>query len=403
MNSANLQIIEITEYQSKYFERNKFSGKCEILLYEKYKNQVDLDYPSYKTFHQWKLTAKGWVGYIPLTSDLAVKINPKVPIENLFGMLEYAYNLKSFNFLQGLMNCESVEDFYNHLADILAQKIIERCRKGLYRSYVPKIEQLSYVRGKLNIQNIIKKPWNVKLQCEYKEHTADIIDNQILFWTLFHIGHSGCCSDKVSQIVRKAYHAMEGMVSLQPCTSEDCIKRNYQRLNNDYYTLHQLCRFFLDNTSPSHERGKNTTLPFLVNMARLFEMFVAEWLKENLPPNLTLKTQERINIEKNIYFQTDLIIYDTQTLTPQYILDTKYKNPDNISKNDIAQVIAYAVSKNCPEAVLVYPSELNNHLDEYIGEHRGKIRVRSLAFSLNGSIEDAGKELLKRLFSNEKC
>ncbi len=57
-------------------------------------------------------------------------------------------------------------------------------------------------------------------------------------------------------------------------------------------------------------------------------------LNENLPPNLTLKTQERINIEKNIYFQTDLIIYDTQTLTPQYILDTKYRNcVHNISKN----------------------------------------------------------------------
>ena len=310
-------------------------------------------------------------------------------------MLEYAYNLKSFKFLEGLMNCESIEDFYNHLAYILADKIIERCRKGLYRTYVPKTEQLAYVRGRLNVQKIIKKPWNVKLQCEYQEHTADIIDNQILFWTLFHIGHSGFCTEKVSLIVRKAYHAMQGMVSLQPCSSEDCIDRIYHRLNEDYHILHQFCRFFLDNTIPDHEKGKNTTLPFLVNMARLYEMFVAEWLKGNLPQNFTLKTQERINIGENIYFQTDLILYNTTDSKPKYILDTKYKNPKHSSHEDIAQVVTYAVSKDCPETVLVYPTELNHSLDKYLG----KIRVRNLTFSLDDKIEDAGNTFLTKLFS----
>ncbi|MFM6036559.1 MAG: McrC family protein [Sphaerospermopsis kisseleviana] len=397
MHSTNLQIIEITEYQPKYFSNNEISEDCGISLYEKYKNQVDVEFPSYKTRHKWKLTAKGWVGYIPVNADFALKINPKVPIKNLFGMLEYAYNLteKSFNFLDGLMTCDSVEDFYNQLAYILAEKIIERCRKGLYRSYVPKTEKLTSVRGRLNVQEIIKKPWDVKLQCTYQEHTADIIDNQILFWTLFHIGHSGCCSDKVSQIVRKAYHAMQGMVSLKICDAKDCLERNYHRLNNDYYTLHQLCRFFLDNSIPSHEHGQNTSLPFLVNMAKLYEMFVAEWLRENLPPHLTLKTQERIIIDKNIYFQTDLIIYDAQTLTPKYILDTKYKNPENISKNDLAQVVAYAVSKHCSEAVLVYPTVLNNPFNQYVGN----IKVRGLTFSLDDNLEDGGKAFLKQLFS----
>jgi 5-methylcytosine-specific restriction enzyme subunit McrC len=397
MKSANSQVIEITEYQSKYFNNYEISEEWGIALL-KYRKEIDVEFPTPKTANKWKLTAKGWVGYIPVNSDFGLKINPKVPIKNLFGMLEYAYNLKSFKFLQGLMNCESVEDFYNELAYILAEKIIERCRKGLYRSYVPKTEKLNYVRGRLNVQQVIKKPWDVKLECEYEEYTADIIDNQILFWTLFHIGHSGCCSDKVSKIVRKAYHGMQGMVCLKNCSAKDCIERSYHRLNHDYYTLHQLCRFFLENTIPSHEKGKNTTLPFLVNMARLYEMFVAEWLRENLPPHLTLKTQERITIDKHIYFQTDLIIYDSQTLTPKYLLDTKYKNPNNISNNDLTQVVTYAVSKKCPEAVLVYPKNLNNSFNQSIGD----IRVRSVTFSLNDNLQDAGKTFLKLLFSVAK-
>jgi 5-methylcytosine-specific restriction enzyme subunit McrC len=188
---------------------------------------------------------------------------------------------------------------------------------------------------------------------------------------------------------------MQGMVSLQPYTSEDCIDRIYHRLNEDYHILHQFCRFFLDNTIPDHEKGKNTTLPFLVNMARLYEMFVAEWLKGNLPQNFTLKTQERINIGENIYFQTDLILYDTTDSKPKYILDTKYKNHKNPSSEDIAQVVAYAVSKGCPETVLVYPTELNYSLDKYTD----KIRVRNLTFALDDKIEDAGNTFLTKLFS----
>ncbi|WP_313935893.1 McrC family protein [Anabaena azotica] len=388
-----LKIIEITEYQTKYFEPDDIPPEAGIKLYEKYTAQVDVEFPNYITRHQGYLKAKGWVGYIPLSSEIAIKINPKVSIVNLFAMLEYAYNLKSFRFLEGQMNCESLEGFYNKLAYILAQKVLERCRKGLYRTYLPKTENISYVRGKLNLQQIIQKPWEVKLKCQYEEHTADVAENQILAWTLHIIGYSGLCSDKVSAIVRKAYHALQGLVTLQTYTAEDCIQRQYNRLNEDYQILHALCRFFLENTTPSHEKGNNTTLPFLVNMERLYEIFVAEWLKFHLPSNLTLKSQERINIGKNIYFKTDLILYDTATITPKYIIDTKYKAPDSPSSEDIAQVVAYAVSKNCQEVTLVYPTALTHTLNTFIGN----IRVRSLTFALNDHLDIAGQTFLNEL------
>jgi 5-methylcytosine-specific restriction enzyme subunit McrC len=42
------------------------------------------------------LRSRGWVGQIPIGDDLLVRISPKVPIDNLFRMLEVAYNLRSF-------------------------------------------------------------------------------------------------------------------------------------------------------------------------------------------------------------------------------------------------------------------------------------------------------------------
>ncbi|MCX7038200.1 MAG: hypothetical protein NT005_03560 [Spirochaetes bacterium] len=43
-----------------------------------------------------------------------------------------------------------------------------------------------------------------------------------------------------------------------------------------------MCRFFLESSGPTHEPGGNLMLPFLVDMARLFELFVAEWLQQHI-------------------------------------------------------------------------------------------------------------------------
>ena len=74
----------------------------------------------------------------------------------------------------------------------------------LYQKIIQKISQK---KPQELISLLTQKPANF---IHEKPYTADIIDNQILFWTLFHIGHSGFCTEKVSLIVRKAYHAMQG-------------------------------------------------------------------------------------------------------------------------------------------------------------------------------------------------
>ncbi len=390
-----LQPIELTEYSSETFEINEIEYAIAENLWRNYDKQVTVDFPSPKTGNQWQLTAKGWVGHIPVNPDFNLFLLPKVPC-NIFGMLEYAYNLKSFRFLPGLINCrDSLEEFYNHLAHVLAQRILNRSRKGFYRAYLPKTGNLAYVRGRLDMRQTIQKPWEVKLKCHYEEHTADIEENQILAWTLFIILRSGLCKERVLPKLRQAYHALQGFVTIKPFKAEDCIGRTYHRLNEDYQELHALCRFFLDNTGPSHEKGDRTMLPFLIDMAKLYELFVAEWLKENLPSHLFLKFQEHINISDRISFKTDIVIYENSTGKPCCILDTKYKAPSSPAADDVAQVIAYAVSKQCQEVILVYPTSLKYPLNGLVGN----IRVRSLTFSLNSNLQQAGETFLQNLFS----
>jgi 5-methylcytosine-specific restriction enzyme subunit McrC len=171
----------------------------------------------------------------------------------------------------------------------------------------------------------------------------------------------------------------------------------YHRLNDDYQPLHALCRFFLEQSGPSHQIGDRKMIPFLIDMDRLFELFVAEWLNHNLPEGWSIKMQERVYIssEDRLYFQVDLVLVDNRTGAVRCVLDTKYKTPVTPSPEDIAQVIAYADTMGCTEAVLIYPSKLPHPID-----HKpGSIRIRSLTFDLSDDLEEAGQSLVQNIFS----
>lgn len=390
-----VQTIELSEYIPRKFEINEIEYAIAKTLWHNYRTQVDVEFPSPKTGDKWQLTSKGWVGHIPVTPEFHLALLPKVPLSNLFGMLEYAYNLKSFRFLDGLINCQSLEEFYNYLAHVLAQGILNRCRKGFYRAYLTKTANLAYIRGRMDVRQAIQKPWDVKLKCDYEEQTADVEENQILSWTLLIIGRSGLCTERVLPKVRQAYHALQGLVTPQPCKPSDCIGRRYNRLNQDYQPLHALCRFFLEHTGPSHEIGDRAMLPFLVDMARLYELFVAEWLKNNPPQGFFLKQQHRVTIHPNRHFHIDLILCDVETGAVRYVLDTKYKAPEKVSDDDLHQMVSYATATKCQQAVLIYPKHLKQKLDIKIDN----IRVRSLSFSLDGDLKQAGATFLKDLLS----
>ena len=395
MKFSEPRIIELTEYKSILFDKEDFSEEEGRTLWAKYNNQITVDEPGFKTENKWIFTSQGWVGYIPLSEKLHFSLQPKVPLSNLFRMLEYAYNLKQFKILEGMMGADSLKEFYERLANILAKRVLERSRKGFYRSYLSKNERLACIRGRINLKKAIQKPWKTDLTCYYEEHTPDIEENQILAWTLFRIPQSGLCTERTLPSIRKAYRSLQGMVSLEPLIPKSCIGRLYNRLNKDYLPMHSLCRFFLEQTGPSHRIGNNKFLPFLVGMAKLYELFVARWLDQNLPKDFLLKIQEKVKLgkEKEIEFDIDLVINEKKTGDPRFVLDTKYKIPKKIDSSDLHQVIAYAESKRCKEAILIYPSPLVNSIDETVGD----IRVRSLTFSLDDNLDEAGNLFIKEL------
>ncbi|MBD1858005.1 restriction endonuclease [Leptolyngbya sp. FACHB-1624] len=411
MNPIKPIVYELTEYVSKQFSSDLIPMELGTLLWQAYgengtvrRGGIKVEFPSPITGGQWRFTSQGWVGYIPLSDEIGFRLQPKVPHTNIFGMLEYAYNLKSFQFLDGFSHSGTLEEFYSFLANVLAQRILDRARKGLYRTYVSKSDRMNFVRGRIDSRYLVQKPWEVKIKCHSTEHTPDIEENQILLWTLRRIITCGVCNAHALTNVRRAYRALQGSISLEYVTSQDCIKRIYNRLDSDYKPLHALCRFFLEQSGPSRTKGDHQTFPFLLNMARLYELFVAEWLKAHRishlqPYNLDVRSQHQIDINQDgsLSFSVDLVLFDLTTGQIHYVLDTKHKIPVAPTTKDIAQIVAYATAERCSEAVLIYPESLQKPLDVNLQN----IRVRSLSFALEKDLLNAGNVFLENLLSSQ--
>lgn len=387
--------FELIEYQTSRIPAADLSLADGEQLWQQYGPQIEVEFPSPKTNNHWQLTPQGWVGYIPLTAEVSFSLRPKVPIHNLFVMLAYAYDLRSFRFLDGLTNIETLSGFYDRLAAVLAERVLLRSRQGLYRAYQPQQDHLQVVRGRLQFNQLMQRPEQVSLPCDYEEHTADMVHNQILAVTLRLIGRSGLAREDTQQLIRRAYHTLP-LVQEPPLTAADLDGLLYDRLNDDYRILHALCRFFLDYSSPIYTQGDYETLPFLVNMNQLFEKFVASWLQTHLPPPYTVKIQEDLTVGKTgqLRVNPDLVIYEAAE-RPLMVLDTKYKIPDTPAADDVYQVAFYASNGlGCQQAILVYPQRLARPLND----RYQNVSVRSLPFALQGDLEIAGQQFLNMLF-----
>jgi 5-methylcytosine-specific restriction enzyme subunit McrC len=384
--------LTLTEYEPLRLDANVLSTAVLEQLwrdYDQHGRQLEVTFPSPKTDHQWQLTALGWVGLIPLGRQDVLDIRPKTPLTNLFRLWETAYGLQDAHLLDGLVAAASLHDFYQHLAHTLARRALRRAQQGLYRAYLTETRPLPAIRGQITHY---PQPPQVQPTCRYQESTTDLPDNQIVAYTLAHIARSGLCAGMAQTAVRRAAHVWQSAVTPTPITPADCVGRPYTRLNQDYAPLHALCRFFLEHGGPAHQPGDHAMRPFLINMARLYERFVAAWLAAHLPPPWRMRAQETIHVgaRNELQFTLDLVLYagDGRAHT---ILDTKYKTPDAASTTDVSQVVTYAQAKGCREAVLVYPEPLARPLDLHVGD----VHVRSLTFAPEN--ETAGGEFLTAL------
>ncbi|MCC7439299.1 MAG: restriction endonuclease [Armatimonadetes bacterium] len=388
--------ITVHEHEETRLACQQITSGQGATLWQRYGNYVAVMGPSLTTNNQWVLKSQGWVGGIVVDAELRVMLQPKTPVANIFGMLEYAYRLNSFHLLDGVAAFGAIDEMFQQLAIIFAKRVLDRARIGLHRPYLAHTQQSPVVRGRIDLPENWRAPHRHPPTSRFQERTTDCKDNQIIAFTLQMLARHRLSRD-ASGLIRTALHRFAGAATPMPCQPSDCINRHYTRINQDYQLLHALCRFFLEHSGPTHQLGDRTMIPFLVNMGRLFELFVAQWLLAHLPAEYRLVAQERVAVDAAGAFPItlDMVIYNAASNRPLLVIDTKYKTADSPSPDDLQQVVAYSVARGCASAVLIYPTQLRRPFNGRYGQ--SEIAIRTVAFDIATDIEKGGRRMLEEL------
>jgi 5-methylcytosine-specific restriction enzyme subunit McrC len=397
------RVLELTEETVERLPRTAL-GRAEAMQLS-ISGKFEIEAASLLNEDTYGIRSRGWVGHIPVGDDLLIRVLPKVAVGNLFRMLDVAYNLRSFHILEGNTEIESIEDLYERIVSILARRVLDRARNGLYRAYTGQEEELSCVRGRIDaVGTMLNIARGIpRIPCSYEEHTADLDENRIVLWTLHEVRRQAIVRPRTRRELDLARRALTGSITLEQKKAAECVGRLYNRLNDDYEPIHGLCRFILEQSGPGIAGGDRSFVPFVLNMPRLFEAFVAEWLRQDPPPGILVRPKHTANLDADFRsnVEIDILLIDENTNKPIAVLDTKYMKGEQPSEADIYQVAFYARELQVRRGMLVYPSPtaLPFHI-----RHGKDMLLESLVFDLSLPLEEAGQvfrnELLRRLREN---
>ena len=110
-------------------------------------------------------------------------------IKNIYYMLSYAFTTLNQGGYEDVAT-EEFENIHNLFAAILAKGIGKQLKQGLYREYLNRKDDITVVRGKIDMPGTIRNRLSRKqvLTCEYDELSENNLFNQILKTTVMLLG-----------------------------------------------------------------------------------------------------------------------------------------------------------------------------------------------------------------------
>ena len=198
------------------------------------------------------------------------------------------------------------EQIHEIIIRILIKKLSTLVEGGLYKNYNETEENASCLRGRImfnqNIQqNLILKH---RLYCRYSELTQDILENQIIKSMLYSLGLQAWLTDETRNALLRLYQGFK-FVSVISLDRTSFTKLQFTRLNEHYRSILKICEILFENSSIEiNNVGKYESFAFLIDMNRLFEEFIREYLKQSLkchgytvePGSTYLDEKEKIHL-----------------------------------------------------------------------------------------------------------
>lgn len=268
--------------------------------------------------------------------------------------------------------------------------------RGLRFEYQRVDEELPFLRGQLNLNQQLRQPpgREHRFHVRHEVYLPDRPENRLLKLAL----------DRVRQSTQDANHwrlAQELSFRLVQIPVSRQIEQDFRAWGQDrllahYRPIKPWCELILNQHMPLAVAGDYEGISLLFPMEKLFERFVARWLRAALMPGVEMRTPARSQSlcehqQKPIFqLEPDIFIADGGQ---RWILDTKWKllnaseraNKYGLSQSDFYQLFAYGQKYlgGTGRMALIYPLTETFQIPLDAFNFNGGLVMEVLPFDLN--------------------
>ena len=295
-------------------------------------------------------------------------------IKNIYYMLSYAFTTLNREEDKEI-SPEAFDNIHNLFAAILAKGIGRLLKHGLYREYINHTEDLTSVRGKIDMPGTIRNRFSQKrmITCNYDELSENNRFNQILKTTAYLLMRHEDVDPEYKDTLRKEMLLFSTVDGIEP-TSIPWTSIRFQRNNEAYRMLISLCQLILEGMLLTTEEGEYRLASFVdeQRMHRLYEKFILEFYTKECPlvkaeamqiswvlddgigtmlpvmqTDVTLTRGNRILIiDAKYYSHTTQSVYDKHTIHSGnlYQIFTYVKNKQHNEARKVSGLLLYAAT-----------------------------------------------------------
>ena len=326
-----------------------------------------------------------------------------INVKNIYWMLAYAFRNINIDEIKKV-EAENFDNIYDLFCVMLTQGIGKQIKRGLNKEYILKINDISGVKGKINLSDTVKKNSmvNKKIICEFDEYSENSYLNKIIKTTAFYIIKSNKIKNKNRKNNLKKMMLYFSNIDILDIKTIKWSQIKYNRNNASYKFLINICKFILEGLLINKEKGKIEFLDFIDDQALyyLYEKFILEYFKYHYSEFSVSSPQIKWNIKENNFIeffpimQSDIMLkykekkliidakYYSKTLQKKYDKET-YRN------NNINQIFTYVKNEDYQDirnvaGMLLYAKTTNEDIGwKEVTMVNSKIIITNLDLSQN--------------------
>lgn len=342
------------------------------------------------------LQAQNFVGVIQTKDGITIEILPKIKNLNekesrniLLKMLKTLKNSPFKNLNHAHLKSEKLPLLEIFIAMFL-EELSTLIKKGIKSDYIPKEENMFFLKGKLKISEQIK--YNTihkeRFFVAYDEFSSDRIENRLIKTTLQYL-YKKSHSNQNQQRIREFLFVFDS-ISLSHDVKVDFMKIKHNRQMKAYEQTLLWCKTFLLGNSFSPYKGDDLAFALLFDMNMLFESYVGHFFKrQGLDVSLQDRKHHLVEEPQKFALRPDIVLTckDKSTI----IADIKWKiiqNEKDISQADMYQLFAYGKKYKNQKLFLIYPKDGEKQPQSLPYQYEATLHLKVLYFDVTQNLKD---------------